>query len=211
MDQTQFLVTDACEPRQLTLRRLPILLRCRDFPPSAESRTKRLLALLCVLLGRAGARVPKDILVDVARVPSSLGSSTMPVSHDAEVPRRNGPGFDATVNILKRKYRIEVKLGVPRVAYRETLARPAEVDYTHKKPAGPKGAFSRVKLLLEPNEPGAGRDARQLARNALLALQFGYKRSLCLITTGRRRRACWLHGMSQATSSASQWPQQVAV
>ena len=60
--------------------------------------------------------------------------------------------LDATVDILKRTYKIEVKLGAPQVAYRESLARAVEVDYTHKKQTGGTGQFARVKLRLEPNE-----------------------------------------------------------
>src|SRR5690606_21226778 len=44
----------------------------------------------------------------------------------------------------------------PQVAYRETITRRAEVDYTHKKQTGGSGQFARVKLVLEPNEAGAG-------------------------------------------------------
>jgi len=42
------------------------------------------------------------------------------------------------------------------VAYREKLTRRQEIDYTHKKQTGGTGQFARVKLVVEPNEPGAG-------------------------------------------------------
>jgi elongation factor G len=42
------------------------------------------------------------------------------------------------------------------VAFREKITRKAEVDYTHKKQTGGTGQFARVKLVVEPNEPGAG-------------------------------------------------------
>ena len=63
---------------------------------------------------------------------------------------------DAMVDILKRRHNIEVNVGAPQVAYRETLVRTAEVDYTHKKQIGGTGQFARVKLRLEPNGPGKG-------------------------------------------------------
>jgi elongation factor G len=66
--------------------------------------------------------------------------------------------LDMVVEILTGTHKIELKAGAPRVAYRETLARAVEVDYTHKKPAGPKGEFARVKLRLEPNEAGTGNE-----------------------------------------------------
>ena len=53
---------------------------------------------------------------------------------------------------------IDVTVGAPQVAYRETLARAVDVDYTHKKQTGGTGQFARVKLKLEPNEVGKGNE-----------------------------------------------------
>jgi elongation factor G len=64
--------------------------------------------------------------------------------------------LDIKVDILKRTYGVDANVGAPQVAYRETLARRAEVDYTHKKQTGGTGQFARVKLVLEPNETGKG-------------------------------------------------------
>lgn len=58
---------------------------------------------------------------------------------------------------LKRTHLLEVSVGAPKVAYRETLARPTEIDYTHRKQTGGTGQFARVKLRLEPNDRGADR------------------------------------------------------
>jgi len=66
--------------------------------------------------------------------------------------------LDIKVDILKRTYGVEANVGQPQVAYRETLARPADVDYTHKKQSGGTGQFARVKLRLEPNETGKGNE-----------------------------------------------------
>ncbi len=66
--------------------------------------------------------------------------------------------LDIKVDILKRTYGVEANVGAPQVAYRETLARKAEVDYTHKKQTGGTGQFARVKLRLEPNETGKGNE-----------------------------------------------------
>jgi elongation factor G len=64
--------------------------------------------------------------------------------------------LDIKVDILKRTYKVEANIGAPQVAYREKLSRRTEVDYTHKKQSGGSGQFARVKLVVEPNEPGAG-------------------------------------------------------
>jgi elongation factor G len=66
--------------------------------------------------------------------------------------------LDIKVDILKRTYGVETITGAPEVAYRETLARPTDVDYTHKKQTGGTGQFARVKLKLEPNETGKGNE-----------------------------------------------------
>jgi elongation factor G len=66
--------------------------------------------------------------------------------------------LDIKVDILKRTHKVEVNVGAPQVAYRETIARATEVDYTHKKQTGGTGQFARVKLRLEPNQPGQGNE-----------------------------------------------------
>ncbi|MEW5964456.1 MAG: elongation factor G [Pseudomonadota bacterium] len=66
--------------------------------------------------------------------------------------------LDIKVDILRRTYGVEANVGQPQVAYRETLARPTDVDYTHKKQTGGTGQFARVKLKLEPNETGKGNE-----------------------------------------------------
>ena len=47
-------------------------------------------------------------------------------------------------------------MGTPQVAFRERITQRVEVDYTFKKAIGPKSQFARVKLIVEPNEPGHG-------------------------------------------------------
>ena len=64
--------------------------------------------------------------------------------------------LDIKVDILKRTYKVEANIGAPQVAYRESLGRKAEIDYTHKKQTGGTGQFARVKLVFEPGEPGSG-------------------------------------------------------
>jgi elongation factor G len=64
--------------------------------------------------------------------------------------------LDIKVDILRRTYKVDANIGAPQVAYRETLTKSVEIDYTHKKQTGGTGQFARVKLIIGPNEQGAG-------------------------------------------------------
>ena len=57
---------------------------------------------------------------------------------------------------MKREFKVEANIGQPQVAYRETITKTAEIDYTHKKQSGGSGQFARVKMVLEPGEQGSG-------------------------------------------------------
>ena len=64
--------------------------------------------------------------------------------------------LDILVDRMKREFKVEANIGAPQVAYRETVSREDEIDYTHKKQTGGTGQFARVKLLISPTEPGEG-------------------------------------------------------
>jgi elongation factor G len=64
--------------------------------------------------------------------------------------------LDIKVDILRRTYKVDANIGAPQVAYRESLGRRAEIDYTHKKQTGGTGQFARVKIVFEPGEAGSG-------------------------------------------------------
>ncbi|MBV8549248.1 MAG: elongation factor G [Alphaproteobacteria bacterium] len=64
--------------------------------------------------------------------------------------------LDIKVDILRRTYKVDVNVGAPQVAYRETIAKKSTVDYTHKKQSGGSGQFARVIIEFEPLPPGSG-------------------------------------------------------
>ena len=73
---------------------------------------------------------------------------------------------------MKREFKVEANVGAPQVAYRETILSPAENDYTHKKQSGGAGQFARVKLLVEPLEPGKGREIESKIKGGAIPKEF---------------------------------------
>ena len=64
--------------------------------------------------------------------------------------------LDIKVDILKRTYGVELEVGAPQVAYRETITQMIEDSYTHKKQSGGSGQFGKIDYRIKPGEPGSG-------------------------------------------------------
>ncbi len=64
--------------------------------------------------------------------------------------------LDIKVDILKRTYGVELEVGEPQVAYRETITKEIEDSYTHKKQSGGSGQFGKIDYRIKPGEPGTG-------------------------------------------------------
>ncbi len=80
----------------------------------------------------------------------------MPKSGQTVIKGMGELHLEIIVDRLKREFKVDANVGAPQVAYRETISRTSEVDYTHKKQTGGAGQFARIKLLLEPGERGSG-------------------------------------------------------
>ena len=128
-----------------------VLLEKMDFPNPViemkiEPKTKADVEKMGVALSKLAAEDP------------SFRITTDQESGETIIKGMGELHLEIKVDILKRTHKVEVNVGAPQVAYRETLARAIEQDYTHKKQTGGTGQFARVKLRLEPNEPGQGNE-----------------------------------------------------
>ena len=127
----------------------PVILERMEFPDpvieiAVEPKTKSDQEKLGVGLQRLAAEDP---------------SFRVTTDHESGQTIMAGMGelhLDILVDRLKREFGVEANIGQPQVAYREALAEPVDIDYTHKKQSGGSGQFGRVKIRFVPGEPGSG-------------------------------------------------------
>ncbi|HMO74479.1 MAG TPA: elongation factor G [Sphingopyxis sp.] len=127
----------------------PIILERMEFPEpvielSVEPKTKADQEKMGIALNRLAAEDP---------------SFRVSTDHESGQTIIKGMGelhLDILVDRMKREFKVEANVGAPQVAYRESLAKPVEVDYTHKKQSGGSGQFGRVKVSVAPGERGSG-------------------------------------------------------
>jgi len=94
----------------------------------------------------------------LARLATEDPSFRVTVDHESGQTVIKGMGelhLEIIVDRMKREFKVDANVGVPQVAYRETITRAAEVDYTHRKQTGGAGQFARVKLRFVPLPPGS--------------------------------------------------------
>jgi elongation factor G len=129
----------------------PVLLEKMEFPnPVIEMRVEPKTKADVEKMGMA--------LAKLAAEDPSFRVTTDQESGETIIKGMGELHLDIKVDILKRTHKVEVNVGAPQVAYRETIARASDVDYTHKKQTGGTGQFARVKLKIEPNLPGTGNE-----------------------------------------------------
>ena len=132
-----------CDPAK------PVILERMEFPEpvieiAVEPKTKGDQEKMGLALNRLAAEDPSF------RVKTDEESGQTIIAGMGELH------LDIIVDRMRREFKVEANIGAPQVAYRETITRRAEVDYTHKKQTGGTGQFARIKLVIEPNEVGAG-------------------------------------------------------
>ena len=132
-----------CDPAK------PVILERMEFPEpvievAVEPKTKGDQEKLGVALHRLAQEDP---------------SFRVSVDHEFGQTIIKGMGelhLDIIVDRMRREFKVEANVGAPQVAFRETVTKRADVDYTHKKQTGGSGQFARVKMTIEPNEQGKG-------------------------------------------------------
>ncbi|KPF56938.1 elongation factor G [Novosphingobium capsulatum] len=133
----------------LCAERAPIVLERMEFPEpvielSVEPKTKADQEKMGIALNRLSAEDP---------------SFRVSTDHESGQTIIKGMGelhLDIIVDRMRREFKVEANVGAPQVAYREYLAKPVDLDYTHKKQSGGTGQFGRVKVKITPGERGSG-------------------------------------------------------
>ena len=127
----------------------PIVLERMEFPEpvieiAVEPKTKADQEKMGIALQRLAAEDP---------------SFRVSVDHESGQTIMKGMGelhLDILVDRMKREFKVEANIGAPQVAYRETITKPYEITYTHKKQTGGSGQFAKITLVFEPQETGEG-------------------------------------------------------
>jgi len=127
----------------------PVILEKMEFPDpvieiAVEPKTKGDQEKLGMALQRLAAEDP------------SFRVSTDPESGQTRLKGMGELHLDIKVDILRRTYKVDVAVGAPQVAYRETITRSIEHSYTHKKQSGGSGQFAQVEFEIKPSGAGKG-------------------------------------------------------
>jgi elongation factor G len=127
----------------------PIILERMEFPEpvievAVEPKTKGDQEKMGVALNRLAQEDP------------SFRVSSDPESGQTVIKGMGELHLEIIVDRMRREFKVEANVGAPQVAYRETITKKTEIDYTHKKQSGGSGQFARIKLAFEPQQPGFG-------------------------------------------------------
>ena len=135
----------------------PVILERMEFPEpvislAVEPKTKADQEKMGVALQRLAAEDPSF------RVSSDEESGQTIIAGMGELH------LDILVDRMRREFNVEANVGAPQVAYRETITKTVDIDYTHKKQTGGTGQFARIKMRVEPVEAGEGYSFREQHR-----------------------------------------------
>jgi elongation factor G len=127
----------------------PVVLERIEFPDpvieiAVEPKTKGDQEKMATALGRLAQEDP------------SFQVASDPESGQTILKGMGELHLEILIDRMKREFKVEANVGLPQVAYRETISRETVTDYTHKKQTGGAGQFARVKIVFEPLKAGEG-------------------------------------------------------
>jgi elongation factor G len=133
----------------LSASNAPIILERMEFPDpvievAVEPKTKADQEKMGIALNRLAREDPSF------RVTSDHESGQTIIKGMGELH------LEILVDRMKREFKVEANVGAPQVAYREYLAKPVEMTYTHKKQSGGSGQFAEIRITVTPGERGSG-------------------------------------------------------
>ncbi len=133
----------------LSASNAPIILERMEFPDpvievAVEPKTKADQEKMGIALNRLAREDPSF------RVTSDHESGQTIIKGMGELH------LEILVDRMKREFKVEANVGAPQVAYREYLAKPVDLTYTHKKQSGGSGQFAEIRITVTPGERGSG-------------------------------------------------------
>jgi elongation factor G len=148
-----------CDPNH------PIALEAIEFPDpvieiAVEPKTKNDQDKMATALARLAAEDP------------SFHVTTDQESGQTVIKGMGELHLEILVDRMRREFNVDANVGPPQVAYRETITRTAEINYTHKKQTGGAGQFARIELLFEPGAPGSGPQFESKVRGGGVPREF---------------------------------------
>ena len=133
----------------LCAENLNVVLEKMDFPDpvieiAVEPKTKADVEKMGMALNRLAMEDP------------SFRVTSNPETNQTVIKGMGELHLEIIIDRMKREFKVEANVGAPQVAYRETISRSYDEDYTHKKQSGGAGQFARVCITFEPLPPGSG-------------------------------------------------------
>ncbi|WP_293942924.1 elongation factor G, partial [Sphingomonas sp.] len=143
----------------------PIILERMEFPDpvievAVEPKTKADQEKMGIALNRLAREDP---------------SFRVTTDHESGQTIIKGMGelhLEILVDRMKREFKVEANVGAPQVAYREYLAKPVELTYTHKKQSGGSGQFAEIRINVVPGERGSGFIFKDIVKGGNVPKEF---------------------------------------
>ena len=132
-----------CDPKK------PIILESMEFP-------EPVISVAIEPKPRAGQEKMGIALAKLAEEDPTFRTYTDEETGQTIIAGMGELHLEIIVDRLLREFKVEANIGAPQVAYKETIRKKVDHETKYKKQSGGSGQYGHVKIILEPNEPGAG-------------------------------------------------------